>query len=100
MERQYSRHFEVYLTEKLREETKSARLHNTDAKKIMGMFSAVKRKALNATLCYLSCKMRSKKNRSVDYLDGLSEDTRESILKVIQLGQSQKEEKSDAEGPE
>ncbi len=42
--------------EKLKQETTSARSHNMDAEELMGMFSALKKKAPNATICYLSCK--------------------------------------------
>jgi hypothetical protein len=63
LERQYERYFGMDLTDALREETKSARFHNIDAKEIMGMFSAAKQHSPNATICYLSARMRAKKNR-------------------------------------
>ena len=40
LERQYSKYFALDITDKLREETASARSHNIDAEEIMGMFSA------------------------------------------------------------
>ena len=63
LERQYKKYFEINLTAKLAEETKSARSHNIDAEEIMGMFSAPKKKSPNATICFLSAKMRAIKYR-------------------------------------
>ena len=56
-----SQYFECDITEKLKAETRSARSHNIDAEEVMGMFSAVKKKSPNATLCFISCKMRALK---------------------------------------
>ena len=50
------------LTHKLRTESESARCHNIDAEEIMGIFSAAKERVPNATLCYLSAKIRAQKN--------------------------------------
>ena len=71
LERQYKRYFDLNVTENLREETKSARSRNIDAEEVMGMFSAGKHRAKNATISFLSARMRAKKNRDVPYLDGL-----------------------------
>ena len=91
LERQYEKYFECDLTEKLKEETKSARSHNIDAEEIMGMFSAAKTRAPNATICYISSKMRAQKNKTVEYLDDLCEERREVILKkAVKLGQKQR----------
>ena len=68
------------LTQQLRQETESARCHNIDAKEKMGLFSAAKERAPNATLCYLSSKMRGKKNRTVDYLDAMNLGKQESVV--------------------
>ncbi|ROI73357.1 hypothetical protein DPX16_23885 [Anabarilius grahami] len=65
LERQYQQYFDTWtVTEKLKQETTSARSHNMDAEELMGMFSALKKKAPNATICYLSCKMRARKNNT------------------------------------
>lgn len=94
LERQYSKYFALDITEKLREETASARSHNIDSEEIMGMFSAAQKKSPNATLCYLSCKMRACKNKTVAYIDNLSEERREEILrKAIKLGRKQREKR-------
>ena len=74
LERQYTKYFQCELTEKLKAETKSVRSHSIDAEDIMGMFGALKKKAPNATLCYLSSKMRAQKNKTVGYLDCLIEE--------------------------
>ena len=50
----------------------------------MGMFSATKtEKSPNATLNYISCKMRALKNRTLKYLDNLDKVTRDNVLKTI-----------------
>ena len=71
LERQYKAYFtdDWHISDQLRNETKSARCHNMDAEEILGMFSAAKHKATNATVCYLSCQMREQKNGTVDFLD-------------------------------
>ena len=57
----------------LKEETASARLHNTDSEELLGMFTDAKRRCPKATTCNISSKLRFKKNRTVDYLDNLKE---------------------------
>ena len=49
------------MTAELKKETESARSHNIDAEEVMGMFSAAKQCAPNATLCFLSSRMKAKK---------------------------------------
>ena len=80
-----SQYFECDITEKLKAETRSARSHNIDAEEVMGMFSAVKKKSPNATLCFISCKMRALKNRTVDYIDSFDVETRDEMLKKAVL---------------
>ena len=41
LDRQYKNYFGLDVSERLAEETRSARSHNVDAEKIMGMFSAL-----------------------------------------------------------
>ena len=92
LERQYTKYFDLNITDKLREETASARSHNTDAEEIMGMFSSAKEKSPNATMCFLSCRMRTCKNKTVDYLDSLEEERREHVLrKAVKLGRLQRD---------
>lgn len=79
--RQYSKYFTIHITEKLREETASARSHNMDAEELMGMFSASQKKAPNATMNYLSCRMRANKNKTMCYLEKLEEEDRDTLLK-------------------
>lgn len=80
--RQYQRYFNMDVNDQLKKETESARLHNIDAEQVMGMFSALKDKAPNATLCFISCKIRAQKNKVLDYLDGLTSEKREKLIKV------------------
>lgn len=80
LERQYSRYFGTDLTDQLMKETESARCHNIDAEEIMGMFSAAKEHAPNATMCFLSSRIRAQKNRVVDYLDSLMPEKRKQLI--------------------
>ena len=60
------------MSQKLKEETASAQSHNINSEELMGMFSSAKQKCPHATMCYLSCRMRACKNRTVQYLDSTS----------------------------
>ena len=73
LDRQYKNYFGIDLSERLAEETGSARSHNMDAEEIMGMFSALQKKSPHATIYYLSCKMRAQKNRTGEFLDKMEE---------------------------
>ncbi|KAK2168039.1 hypothetical protein LSH36_21g08014 [Paralvinella palmiformis] len=79
LERQYRKYFDLTITNKLREETLSPRSHNIDAEKVTGMFSALLDRAPHATVGYL----RSKKNRSMEYLDNLSHGQREHVIQFV-----------------
>nr|XP_047133635.1 uncharacterized protein LOC124811655 [Hydra vulgaris] len=79
--RQYKRYFSLSITEALKTETASARLHNIDSEELIGMLSDAKGRCPNATICYISSKLRSKKNRTIDYLDNLDVVSREKVVK-------------------
>lgn len=79
-ERQYKRYLELVVTDELRKETETGRPHNIDSEEIMGMFSAAKHRAPNATLCFLSSRMRAQKNHLVEYLDELKYPKKEKII--------------------
>lgn len=94
LDRQYEKYFAMDVTDVLKEETKSARAHNIDAEEIMGMFSAAQKKTPNATLCFLSSKLRAQKNRTVAYLDNMTKEKRDTVLKkAVKLGQLQRKKK-------
>ena len=94
LEKQYRRYFDLDVTNELRKETESARCHNIDAEQVMGMFSAAKANAPNATLCYISSRLRAQKNRVVDYLDSLEPAKREKLMKLaITLGRKVRQRK-------
>ena len=82
LERQYKVYFSMEVTDTLMEQTATARTHNIDSEELMGMFSAIQQQTPAATLCYISSKIRAKKNRTVDYLDSLEPRTLDNILKV------------------
>ena len=54
-----------------------------DAEEIMSMFSALKKRAFNATLAFLSARMRAKKNHTIEYLDELHSERREKVIKWV-----------------
>ncbi|KAK2140232.1 hypothetical protein LSH36_1428g00020 [Paralvinella palmiformis] len=56
--------------------------HNIDAEQIMGMFSAAKNNAPNATLNYPSSKIRAQRNAVVDYLDSLNQEKRNKVIQI------------------
>ena len=92
--RQYDRYFKLEITDALIEETESARTHNIDAEEIMGMFSAAKEHAPNATLCYLSSRIRAQKNCVVDYIDTLDTERRDQVVNAsISLARKQRQAK-------
>ena len=80
LERQYQRYFQMELSGQLRRETQTARLHNFDAEQVFGMMNAAKKRAPHASYCFLSCKIRSVKNKVVDFLNSLDEEKRERIV--------------------
>ena len=84
VERQYRKYYDdEVLPELLEEEAKSCRLNNIDCEEIMGMFSSAKNRAPNASLSYLSAKLRSKKNNTVLYLDNMDEKLKEDLIEKI-----------------
>jgi hypothetical protein len=92
LERQYAKYFALDISPELEKEVESARCHNMDAEEIMGMFSAAQQRAPHATLCYLSSRMRAKKNRTVKFLDAMSVDERDNVLKkAMSFGRKQRE---------
>lgn len=81
LNRQYERYFQMEITEVLRQETETARLHNIDSEELMGMFSAEKKHSPNATLCFLSSKLRSIKNKAFEYLQSMDPQQREKTVR-------------------
>ena len=60
----------------------------------MGMFSALKKKAPNATICFLTSKMMAVKNRMVACLDNMMTERRENIMKFATThGRRQRQQK-------
>ncbi|XP_047136489.1 uncharacterized protein LOC124813465 [Hydra vulgaris] len=80
LNRQYKRYFSITITEALEKETASARLHNIDSEELMGMFSAAKGRSPNASIDYISCKLRTKKNGTIDYLDNLDDFSKKMVV--------------------
>ena len=90
LERQYCKYFTMDIDDELENDTRSARCHNMDSEEIMAMYSAAKSHAPNATLCYLSCTIRARKNNTVDYVDSLDAEKKEKLIKLsVTLGQKQ-----------
>ena len=80
LERQYDRYFHLDITEELKRQTESARSHNIDSEEVIGMFSAAQQRALNATLHFLSSRIRAKKNCVTVYLDSMQEEKRDKVI--------------------
>ena len=66
LERQYNRYFSIEI-DILKKETESARCHNIVDEQMMQMFSTAKEEVLNATLSYISSKIRSQKNKLTSF---------------------------------
>ena len=81
LERRYKRYFETPITDNMRTQTQSARTHNMDAEEIMGMYSAGSDKAKNATVGFLSSKMRARKNKVVPRLDDMNAESRDIVIR-------------------
>ena len=60
-------------------------------KKLWECLVQPRKKSPNATLCYIPCKMRALKNRTLKYLDNLEKNTRDNVLKkAVLLGREQR----------
>ena len=58
----------------------------------IGMFSAAQKRAPNATVCYLSSKLRAQKNMVVYYLDAIDDENRERMVRMsLSLGRRQRQ---------
>ena len=68
------------VTNELREETRSARLHNIDSEELMGMFSAGKERAKNVNMDFLTSRMRARKNQVVQWLDAMTPEKHERVV--------------------
>ena len=62
--------------------SQNARLHNMDAEEVVGMFSAAQSKAPNASIPFISARIRAKKNGT---LDRLVKDPPSNFKKIIRL---------------
>lgn len=93
LERQYKRYFQLDITEELRRETMTARMHNIDAEEIMGSFSANKERAKNANTDFLTARMRSRKNNVVPWLDDMFASKRNSTVTwAVRRGRKRRKE--------
>ena len=80
LERQYRRYLEMEVTDELREETQTARLHNINSEELMGMFSTGKEQAKNVNVDFLTARMRARKNQVVPWLDEMFDEKRKHIV--------------------
>ena len=92
LERQYKRYFTLDVTDKLREETCSARLHNIDSEELVGMYNAGKDRAKNANVDFIVARMRAKKNRVLPWLDDMFQEKRERVV-LWSMGTSRRKRK-------
>jgi len=72
--RQYKHYCELekQITEDKRKSLDTAKTHNMNGK-VIGMFSAIKSKAAMASLLFMPCSIKSKKNQTLKYLKALPE---------------------------
>ena len=72
--RQYKRYCELekQMTENRRTSLDTAKTHSMDGE-VIGMFSAIKSKVPMASLLFMSCSIKSKKNQTLKYLKALPE---------------------------
>jgi hypothetical protein len=70
LKKQYGTLFDLSTLQliELGEQSAGARIHNIDAEEIVGMFSAAQTKAPNATIPYISSRIRAKKNLTLQTL--------------------------------
>ena len=73
LQRQYRPYMEINLGE-VEKVTGSTRVHNMDAKEMVGLFSAAQDRAPNATMLYLSSKIKTTRNKTVDWIQDQPED--------------------------
>jgi hypothetical protein len=81
LSRQYAKYFTLDIRDELKKQTESAKLLNMDAEEIVGMFSAAQQRAAHATLCFKSAKIKAKKNKTMQFVNGMSQEDRERLLK-------------------
>ena len=63
-------------------------------KKLWECLVQPRKKSPNATLCYISCKIRALKNRTLKYLDNLDKVTTDNVLKkAVLLGHEQRKKR-------
>ncbi|XP_033122099.1 uncharacterized protein LOC117121105 [Anneissia japonica] len=91
LHRQFSKYFEIDITEELKEQTASARLHNIEAEQMMGMFSARKTMKPNATIDYIACGIKARKNKTTSFLHTLDNATKQRLMNTaISIGRLQR----------
>ena len=80
--RQYKKYYELekQMTGDKRKSLETAKTHNMDSEEVIGMFSAIKSKAPRTSLLFMSCKIKSKKNRTIQYLKALPEPEAQAVV--------------------
>ena len=68
VQRQYKNYYLMEITDEIRSKLTSARTRNIDSEEVMGMVSASQGRAPRATLLFICSKIRSKKNKTLDYI--------------------------------
>jgi hypothetical protein len=83
--RQYDKYFKLNDVQMAALEipTSEAKLHNIDAEEMMGMFSAAISRAPNATMAFVSAKLRAVKNGTLTWLRNVPEQQHDCLTKKI-----------------
>lgn len=87
IERQYAEFLDQEPDDAFRQQTKSARTSNIDAEELVGMFSAAQGRAPSGTMELHASKIKATKNKTVEYLDGMCQQTRDAlVMKAVSIG--------------
>ena len=84
LKRQYEPYMAMDL-EKVEEVTQSTRVHNMDAEEMVGLFSAAQNRAPNATMLYLSSKIKCTRNKTLVWLKNLNTEEQRRHIELATL---------------
>jgi hypothetical protein len=74
------------IRDELKKQTESAKLHNMDAEEIVGMFSAAQQRATHATLCFQSAKIKAKKNKTMQFINHMTQHESRGQRQTVKVG--------------
>ena len=80
--RQYKNYYELekQMTGDKGKSLETAKTRNMDSEEVIGMFSVMKSKTPRASLLFMSCKIESEKNQTLQYLKALPEPEAQAVV--------------------